>query len=424
MDITTPTKKDIEIVEKQINRKPNKIISIPKRCSYGFPQVIESYPLKDGKPFPTLYWLTCPHLIKEVGKLEVLGKIKEWEEEIKNNDELREEYIKAHIEEKEKRNKKIKKEPEWVKNRLENIGIGGISNFESIKCLHLQLASYLGGQKTLLEKGCGIALKRRNVRTASVVYYRDIRTHIVIFILFFFGILSITKNILLGNYVLAFNIFIKVLAILIIRFGLYITSPITDISIYIFSTLILFNFNDFYTNNILFSAILLLSFRDMLRGRKYIFTDSLTGLLNRRYYVEIIPKVIKLKEYIGKGFGIIVLDLDNFKPVNDKFGHKSGDYVLMRVGEIINKSVRKSDLAIRYGGDEFIILVNSGSEKAIDNIIKRIDEKVKNDLKIYNISVSAGKCVKNKNDNITLEEMFEKADNNMYENKKRRKNAR
>ncbi|GAB6188980.1 DUF501 domain-containing protein [Marinitoga arctica] len=147
MDITTPTKKDIDIVKKQINREPNKILSIPKRCSFGEPQVIESYPIKDNKPFPTLYWLTCPHLIKEVGKLESIGKIKEWEEELKNNKELKEEYIKAHFEEKEKRNGLLTDEADWIKKRLENIGIGGISNFETIKCLHLQLASYLGGTK-------------------------------------------------------------------------------------------------------------------------------------------------------------------------------------------------------------------------------------------------------------------------------------
>jgi hypothetical protein len=147
MDITSVTKEDLKIIEKQIERKPNKIISIPKRCSFGKPVVIKSYPLKDGKPFPTLYWLTCPHLIKEVGKLESLGKIKEWEEEIKDNEELREKYLKAHVEELKERNSMIKEEEEWIKKRLEKVGIGGISNFESIKCLHLQLASFLGGTK-------------------------------------------------------------------------------------------------------------------------------------------------------------------------------------------------------------------------------------------------------------------------------------
>ncbi|SHE59473.1 diguanylate cyclase (GGDEF) domain-containing protein [Marinitoga hydrogenitolerans DSM 16785] len=267
-------------------------------------------------------------------------------------------------------------------------------------------------------------MKRKNVRTASVVYYRDIRTHIVIFILIFFGILSIIKNILLGDYASAINSGMKFLAILTIRFGLYITAPITDISIYSFSIIQLFNLNLYYIDNIIFGITLILSFRDMLRARKYLFTDSLTGLLNRRYFVEIIPKVIKLKEYVGKEFGLIVLDLDNFKPVNDNFGHKSGDYVLRKTGEIINNSIRKSDLAIRYGGDEFVVLVNAKDEKVLDGIIKRIDEKIRKDLYIYNVSISAGKSIKYKDDNISLDEMFEKADKNMYENKKRRKNAR
>ncbi|KAF2955721.1 DUF501 domain-containing protein [Marinitoga sp. 38H-ov] len=161
MDITSITKEDIEIIEKQIGRKPNKIISIPKRCSFGKPIVIKSYPMKDGKPFPTLYWLTCPHLIKEVGKLESLGKIKDWENEIKINDKLREEYLKAHLEEKSERNSLLKNEPNWVNERLKNIGIGGISNFESIKCLHLQLASFLGGTNNPIgERVWGIIEKK------------------------------------------------------------------------------------------------------------------------------------------------------------------------------------------------------------------------------------------------------------------------
>lgn len=267
-------------------------------------------------------------------------------------------------------------------------------------------------------------MKRKNVRTASVVYYRDIRTHIVIFILLFLGILSIIKLLLLGNVNGAINLGLKYFALLVARFGLYITAPITDMSIYLFSFLNVFGINSMYIGDISFFISFSLIFYDMLRARKYIFTDSLTGLLNRRYYTEIIPKVIKLKEYMNKEFGIIVLDLDNFKPVNDKYGHESGDHVLKRVGEIINKHVRKSDLAIRYGGDEFVIIVNSNSPEIIDEIIKRIDEKVKKDLKIYNIGISAGKYIKTKDENIALEEMFSKADMNMYENKKRRKHAR
>ncbi|AEX86372.1 hypothetical protein Marpi_1996 [Marinitoga piezophila KA3] len=146
MDINSPTEKDLNIIEKQINRKPHKVIDIPKRCSYGYPIVIKSYPVKDNEPFPTLYWLTCPHLIKAVGKLESLGKIKKWEEELKNNEELLNSYLNAHKEEQEERLKILDNSTEeWIKNALKKVGIGGIRNFETIKCLHLHLASYLGG---------------------------------------------------------------------------------------------------------------------------------------------------------------------------------------------------------------------------------------------------------------------------------------
>ncbi|WP_198029615.1 GGDEF domain-containing protein [Marinitoga sp. 1137] len=264
--------------------------------------------------------------------------------------------------------------------------------------------------------------KRRNVRTASVVYYRDFRTHFVIFILILFGILSIVRNILLNDYTAAMNIGMKFFALLVARFGLYITSPMTDFSIYTFSILNLFNINTLYLGDISFFMAFAFTLHDMLRARRYIFTDSLTGLLNRRYFVEIVPKVVKLKEYIGKDFGIIVIDVNNFKPVNDKFGHKTGDYVLKKIGEIIASSVRKSDLPIRYGGDEFLILVSSDKEEVLDEIIERINKKIKDTLKAsFNVSVAAGKYIKTKDDNITLEEMFETADKNMYIDKRRSK---
>jgi len=107
---------------------------------------------KKDLPFPDINKIPLEPTEDLMGILTEYGLLEEWEKDINNNIELKENYINAHLEEKNERNSLLKDEPEWVKKRLENIGIGGIVNFESIKCLHLQLASFLGGTKNPIGK--------------------------------------------------------------------------------------------------------------------------------------------------------------------------------------------------------------------------------------------------------------------------------
>lgn len=90
--------RDEKIVGWQLGRKITNMRRVVFRCPYGYPVVIESFPIKDGKPFPTLYWLTCPHLRKEVSKLESQGYVKEFEEKLEREGKLREKMKKAHVE--------------------------------------------------------------------------------------------------------------------------------------------------------------------------------------------------------------------------------------------------------------------------------------------------------------------------------------
>ncbi len=150
MDSIVVSKEDLKIIEKQLGRGVSNVLNIEKRCIYGYPQVIKSFPLKDGKPFPTLYWLTCPYLVEEVSKLEAQQKITEIEKIIQNNPELKRKMIRVHKEEIEKRMKlleeKINSLPENMIKKLKETGIGGIEDFSRIKCLHLHYASYLVGE--------------------------------------------------------------------------------------------------------------------------------------------------------------------------------------------------------------------------------------------------------------------------------------
>jgi diguanylate cyclase (GGDEF)-like protein len=86
-------------------------------------------------------------------------------------------------------------------------------------------------------------------------------------------------------------------------------------------------------------------------------TDALTGLFNRRAFDLELPGFIDRARALGRPLALLVMDLDEFKPVNDVLGHAAGDEVLCGVGKILQQGVRKSDLPCRFGGDEFVIVI-------------------------------------------------------------------
>lgn len=116
---------------------------VVRRCKYGYPILIESHPVINGKPFPTLYWLTCPFLIKAVSRLEAHGWISKLEELIAKDSVLRERYLRAHKEIQERRSRLINDEN--TKERLSKVGSGGIRDLRRVKCLHLHLSDFLAG---------------------------------------------------------------------------------------------------------------------------------------------------------------------------------------------------------------------------------------------------------------------------------------
>ncbi|MFK8075211.1 MAG: putative bifunctional diguanylate cyclase/phosphodiesterase [Granulosicoccus sp.] len=88
------------------------------------------------------------------------------------------------------------------------------------------------------------------------------------------------------------------------------------------------------------------------------YYDGLTGLANRSYFHEYLSSVVSKSRHSGKQFSVVYIDLDNFKGVNDSYGHECGDGYLQVFSEHLKNSIRKSDLVARLGGDEFCILVN------------------------------------------------------------------
>lgn len=97
---------------------------------------------------------------------------------------------------------------------------------------------------------------------------------------------------------------------------------------------------------------------------KQAISDSLTGLYNRRYLYEIYPKLWGETRRQGGQLSLILIDLDHFKPINDRFGHLAGDRVLVQVAGVLRDQCRRSDFVFRLGGEEFLVLVHGPIEGA------------------------------------------------------------
>jgi diguanylate cyclase (GGDEF)-like protein len=144
-------------------------------------------------------------------------------------------------------------------------------------------------------------------------------------------------------------------------------------------------------------------------------TDPLTRAYNRRYLDEEAPK------RLGPAAAVF-LDLDDFKEVNDQFGHEAGDAVLVETATRILGSVRTEDVVVRYGGDEFLVLLTSASATQVEAIARRIDEEVRThpvDIGGRTIAVSASLGVVDRTG--TLSELLRDVDRAMYAAKQGRR---
>jgi diguanylate cyclase (GGDEF)-like protein len=157
--------------------------------------------------------------------------------------------------------------------------------------------------------------------------------------------------------------------------------------------------------------------------------DALSQLLRRESYEEFLRKEISYaqreKEYT---FSLAYLDLDNFKHVNDNFGHYSGDRVIEKFGEIIRSSIRGSDLAFRIGGDEFAIIFKNATREQAKMVCQKIKvefsayEFVFNKEKMFNVGVSIGIEEFDREKDIDLESIIENVDTKLYDAKNMGKN--
>lgn len=147
--------------------------------------------------------------------------------------------------------------------------------------------------------------------------------------------------------------------------------------------------------------------------------DPLTGIWNRSYIIQ----MLKNDNNTTKNSTLVLLDLGNFKIINDRYGHNIGDEVLIMVSKIISKNIRDTDHVARFGGDEFLIYLPNSDQEITEIIMQRLYKKILNETKIkYGYPIHADYGVVNLEiSDIDVEKSINEADEKMYYNKRHRK---
>jgi diguanylate cyclase (GGDEF)-like protein len=161
--------------------------------------------------------------------------------------------------------------------------------------------------------------------------------------------------------------------------------------------------------------------------RQHASIDALTGLHNRRWIDEVLPRQLRRSSTNGEPLCVIMIDVDHFKALNDEHGHQAGDFVLFAVAHVLKTCFRPTDLIARYGGEEFtVILPNTdlgGAVRAADRVrvaIERTELNTPSQESLPNVSVSMGVAqLQEGQDHLSLLEVADKA---LYEAKRQGRN--
>jgi len=147
--------------------------------------------------------------------------------------------------------------------------------------------------------------------------------------------------------------------------------------------------------------------------------DTLTGLFNRRYLDDTLPRELNHARRKNDPISVAMLDIDHFKKFNDTFGHEAGDLILREIGYVFKESLRKSDIACRYGGEEFVIVLFDSTQKESKKRFEKIREQISTlqiryrEQLLGRMTVSIG-IVEATDNTLTAEELVAAADKALY----------
>ncbi len=150
--------------------------------------------------------------------------------------------------------------------------------------------------------------------------------------------------------------------------------------------------------------------------------DSLTGIANRRYFLEIASRIIEQARRYQRPVSVVMIDVDHFKEMNDTFGHKTGDKVLIHITRCFQSCLRKVDILGRYGGDEFVILLPETTKEGARRLSERLMQAVAQQLITAGgvtipITLSMGLASNINEPDLSLDELLQRADRALYDSK-------
>lgn len=157
-------------------------------------------------------------------------------------------------------------------------------------------------------------------------------------------------------------------------------------------------------------------------------TDALTNLYNRRHFFDLAERELTRAKRYQLSFSLLLIDLDNFKTINDKNGHLYGDRVLQVVAECIRQNSRKVDIQGRYGGDEFVVLLPETNQSYAKAITKRLFQIIPAQLEKleeidFPVTLSIGIANFSGESDINIDTLFDRADQALYQAKEAGRNC-
>lgn len=158
--------------------------------------------------------------------------------------------------------------------------------------------------------------------------------------------------------------------------------------------------------------------KELVKYKEEAITDSLTGCYRKNYMYQRLDEMMAYYDRHDVSFPLIIADLDNFKRINDTYGHSQGDQVLKHFAAIIKKHLRSTDVACRYGGEEFVVILEQGANEngacvIANRILSEMNETVFN-LKGTKEKITASFGVAEYQKNETADDLIERADQNLY----------
>lgn len=173
------------------------------------------------------------------------------------------------------------------------------------------------------------------------------------------------------------------------------------------------------------SLTTLLIYKDKKAAFRIATVDTLTKAYNLGYFRECLDRAINNHITAGEPAALLFIDVDNFKTVNDTYGHMRGDQVLKAVGQAILLAIRKHDMVFRYGGDEFAVILHNSSREDALQVAERICKNVKRSADgltaFMKVTVSVGAAVLDE-ECMDPKMLLEAADKSLYEAKRQGKN--